>query len=118
MPRRSGNTLEKWEVAIVKAMLTRKLVAQDIQAYFSRPTRSINHARISEIRDGSSHKAVKSATDDELDRFLDAWPNIDPKTGLNLQGDELTCCRFRGHRDRCFMEPEVGYGATEIHAGV
>jgi hypothetical protein len=30
----------------------------------------------------------------------------------------LTCCRFRGHRDRCFMEPEVGYGATAIYAGV
>ena len=32
--------------------------------------------------------------------------------------DELSCCRFRGHRDRCFMEPEVGYGATAIYAGV
>jgi type I restriction enzyme, S subunit len=30
----------------------------------------------------------------------------------------MSCCRFRGHRDRCFMEPEVGYGATEIYAGV
>lgn len=29
-----------------------------------------------------------------------------------------TICRFRGHGERCFMEPEVGDGATEIHAGV
>jgi hypothetical protein len=54
MSRRPGNTLEKWEVAIVKAMLTQKYVPQDIQAYFSRPTRSINHARISEIRDAQN----------------------------------------------------------------
>jgi hypothetical protein len=73
----------------VKAMLARKFVPQDIQAYFSRPTRSINHARISEIRDGTKHKAVKIATDDELDTFLDAWPSVDPDTGLHLQGDEL-----------------------------
>jgi hypothetical protein len=37
MGRRPGNTLEKWEVASVKAMLARKYVPQDIQAYFSRP---------------------------------------------------------------------------------
>jgi hypothetical protein len=81
--------LEKWEVAIVKAMLAKKYVPQDIQAYFSRPTRSINHARISEIRDEAKHKGVKAASEAELDNFLDAWPNIDPVTGLHLQGDEL-----------------------------
>lgn len=89
MSRRPGNTLEKWEVSLAKSMLARKYVPQDIQAYFSRPTRSINHARISEIRDGTKHKVIKPASDDELDTFLDAWPNIDPATGLHLQGDEL-----------------------------
>ena len=89
MSRRTGNTLSKWEVALVKAMLGRNYVPQDIQAYFSRPRRSINHARISEIRDGRKHRAVKAATDSELDAYLDAWPNVDPSTGLHLQGDEL-----------------------------
>lgn len=89
MARRPGNSLEKWEIGIVKAMLARNFVPQDIQAYFSRPTRSINHARISEIRDETKHKAIKRASDDDLDAFLDAWPSIDPNTGLNLQGDEL-----------------------------
>jgi hypothetical protein len=89
MARRPGNTLEKWEVAIVKAMLFRKYVPQDIQAYFSRPTRSINNARISEIQSGAKHKAIKAASDEELDAFLDAWPNVDPTTGLHHQGDEL-----------------------------
>ncbi|MCF8505798.1 MAG: DUF3644 domain-containing protein [Caulobacter sp.] len=76
-------------MAIVRAMLGRNFVPQDVQAYFSRPTRSINHARISEIRDGAKHKTIKQATDLELDAFLDAWPNVDPGTGLHLQGDEL-----------------------------
>lgn len=89
MARRSGNVLGKWEISLVKTMLARGLVPQDIQAYFSRPTRSINHARISEIRDGTKHKAVKAATDDELDQFLDSWPNVDPDTGLHVVGDEL-----------------------------
>lgn len=89
MARRASNKLEIWEVEIVKAMLKRKFVPQDIQAYFTRPTRSINHARISEIRDGFSHNDVNVATDEELDDFLANWPNIDPKSGLNLTGDEL-----------------------------
>lgn len=89
MARRTGNALEKWEVAIVKALLARKCVPQDIQAYFSRPTRSINQARVSEIRDGVKHKSIKAASEAELDCFLEAWPNIDPTTGLHLQGDEL-----------------------------
>jgi hypothetical protein len=70
-------------------MLAKKYVPQDIQAYFSRPTRSINHARISEIRDGTKHKGVKTASDAELESFLQVWPNVDPATGLHLQGDEL-----------------------------
>ena len=89
MAKRPGNTLEKWEVALVKAMLARKFVPQDIQAYFSRPIRSINHARVSEIRDEKKHKSVKAASEIDLDRYLADWPNIDPATGLNLQGDEL-----------------------------
>ena len=70
MAKRAGNTLAKWEVALVKAMLARKYVPQDIQAYFSRPTRSINHARISEIRDETKHKSIKPASEAELDSFL------------------------------------------------
>lgn len=89
MARRPGNALEKWEVAIVKALLARRCVPQDIQAYFSRPIRSINQARISEIRDGVKHKSIKAASEAELDSFLEAWPNIDPAIGLHLQGDEL-----------------------------
>src|SRR5215218_4199610 len=52
-------------------------VPQDIQAYFSRPSRSINHGRIKEIKDGLKHKATKAASHSELEAFLDAWPDVD-----------------------------------------
>ncbi|MGF1477363.1 MAG: DUF3644 domain-containing protein [Geminicoccaceae bacterium] len=75
---------------MIKAMLVRNIWNdQDILSYFTRPTRSINHARILEIRSGARYKAVKAATENELNEFLGAWPNLDPETGLNLRGDEL-----------------------------
>ncbi|WP_432816578.1 DUF3644 domain-containing protein [Sulfitobacter sp. JB4-11] len=89
MARRTGKTLKKWEVAIVKAMLQKNYVPQDVHAYFSRPTRSVNQARISQIKDGKMHAGIKPASDLELDAFLSAWPDIDPVTGLHLRGDEL-----------------------------
>jgi hypothetical protein len=88
--RRRGNTLEKWEAALVKAMIRRKQYNdQDILAYFTRPTRTVNHRLIGEIRTGDKHKAVKAADDDELDTFLATWPDVDHETGLSVRGDEL-----------------------------
>ena len=91
MPKRCrGNTLEKWEVALVKAMLeTDGRNDQDILAYFTRPTRSVNHRLIAQIRKGTKHKAIKTAAPEELNEFLSTWPDIDPLTGLSLKGDEL-----------------------------
>ncbi len=62
---------------------------QDILAYFTRPTRTVNHRLIGQIRRGSRHKAVRTATPEELEEFLASWPDIDPQTGLSLRGDEL-----------------------------
>lgn len=88
--RRRGNNLERWEVALVKAMLERGgYNDQEVLAYFTRPTRSVNHRVISEIRNGARHAAARAATAEELDEFLSAWPEVDPQTGLNLRGDEL-----------------------------
>ena len=87
-PRRGG--LERWEVALVKAMLARgEYNDQDILAYFTRPTRSVNHRVISEIRNGVRHATARPASAEELDAYLLAWPEVDPQTGLNLRGDEL-----------------------------
>jgi hypothetical protein len=54
---------------------------QDILAYFTRPTRSVNHRAIREIRTGSKHATIKPAAAEDLDEFLLSWPQIDPETG-------------------------------------
>jgi hypothetical protein len=88
--RKAANKLERWEVALIKRMISSAdLNDQDILAYFTRPTRSINHARISEIRGGQRHRGVARATPEQLEAFLADWPEIDPETGLHLRGDEL-----------------------------
>jgi hypothetical protein len=86
VPRRKrGNTLERWEISVIKAMLERGgYNDQDILAYFTRPTRSVG-----EIRTGKKHRTVRTATVEELDEFLATWPDVDPQTGLSLRGDEL-----------------------------
>lgn len=88
--RGSNNKLERWEVALVKRFISSTgLNDQDILAYFTRPTRSINHARISEIRGGAKHQEVEEASEEALADFLAGWPHLDPTTGLHVRGDEL-----------------------------
>lgn len=89
--RKRGNKLERWEIALIKAMIAdgRWPNDQDILAYFTRPTRSINHRAIAEIRTGKKHAAVKAVAADDLEGFLSSWPEIDAETGLSLRGDEL-----------------------------
>jgi hypothetical protein len=90
MAKNPKNRLERWEVAIIKAMMgiPPRKNDQDILAYFTRPTRSINHARIKDIRDGRTHGTVTPATTEDLAKFLEAWPQVDD-SGLHLIGDEL-----------------------------
>ncbi len=89
--RKRGNRLERWEIQPIKAMIAegRWPNDQDILAYFTRPSRSINHRAIGEIRTGKKHAAVKAAGQEEFDSFLAAWPEVDAETGLSLRGDEL-----------------------------
>lgn len=88
--RKKGHHLERWEVALVKAMLaTQKYNDQDVLAYFTRPTRTINHRLISEIRSDKKHKAIRAASAEQLAEFLQSWPDLDGETGLSVRGDEL-----------------------------
>ncbi len=88
--RRRGCALEPWEISIVKAMLEKHdRTDQDILAYFTRPTRSVNHRLIGQIRKGIAHAATPIATNEDLAEFLAVWPEIDPQTGLSIRGDEL-----------------------------
>ncbi len=85
-----GNKIAEWEIGLIKTMLVQeKFNDQDILAYFTRPTRTINHRVISEIRTGRKHKAIKQASNEELEEFLASWPNLDPESGLSVRGDEL-----------------------------
>jgi len=70
--RERSNKLECWEIALIKAMLSDKRWSndQDILAYFTRPSRSINHRAIAEIRKKTKHTAVEPATADDLNEFL------------------------------------------------
>ncbi len=88
--RSKSNTLTVREIALVKALVRRgKLIDQEIQAYFTRPGRTVNHARILEIRTARRHADVAAASDRELDTFLDRWPEYDLTTGLHPEDDEL-----------------------------
>jgi hypothetical protein len=88
--RKRGNTLEKWEVSLVKAMVKRGgYNDQGILAYFTRPTRTVNHRLIGQIRKEEVSKGVKEASAEDLDTFLSTWPDVDTETGLSLRGDEL-----------------------------
>jgi hypothetical protein len=82
--------LEEWEVSLIKAMISVNVYNdQEILAYFTRPTRTLNHRLIGEIRKGKKHGSSKSASKSDVDAFLTSWPNLDPKTGLHYHGDEL-----------------------------
>lgn len=87
--RRRGNKLERWEISIIKMMGEKRYGVEKTLAYFTRPARPINQGRISQIQANQIHEFVEAATEAELDRFLEAWPDIDPVTGLHIQGDEL-----------------------------
>jgi hypothetical protein len=77
-------------VSIVKAMPAKQdRTDQDILACCTRPTRSVNHRLIGQIRKGTVHKVTPVATDEELAEFLATWPDIGTQTGLSLRGDEL-----------------------------
>jgi Protein of unknown function (DUF3644) len=88
-------------VSLIKAMVEsgRFATDQEILAHFTRPGRTINHARIVEIREAMrgepmsraarrfTHQPV--ATEDELAAYLARLPDVDPRTGLHLVDDEL-----------------------------
>ncbi len=87
--RNRSNTLTQREVALVKAMISKgELNDQAIQSYFTRPGRTVNHARILEVRAGKRHTNVAPANDHELKTFLASWPEHDYVTGLHPEDDE------------------------------
>ncbi len=88
--RRSHNHLQDWEIAIVKAMIQHTdKNNQTILAYFTRPSRSINHRLIGQIRKNVIHKEIASASKTNMEVFMSDYPFIDSDTGLHVYADEL-----------------------------
>ncbi len=66
----SGKRLAGWEIALIKAMQRAGFTAQKVLSYFSHPERTINVARIYEIRDGDLGGDVPAASEAELHEFV------------------------------------------------
>ena len=63
--------LEFWEVSLIKRMIcSGELNQQQIHSYFTRPERTINQGRISEIAEGRRYADVPVATEEDVERFL------------------------------------------------
>ena len=74
MTRARSGQLEDWEVGLVKRLwLSGDYNKQQIQAFFTRPDRSINQARITEIIREERHFDIQTGSVDDLDRFLEAF---------------------------------------------
>jgi len=110
----------------LRAMRAAKVSPSLIYAY-QKTSRIVINAKLltpDELRE--YNEAIDEFYDLVESGVAEASELIDPDTPKKTMHKQLqsmqimlvSCCRFRGHRDRCFMEPEVGHGATEIHAGV
>jgi hypothetical protein len=114
------------EIALIKAMLGRKMKNSDIQLYFNRPDRKVNSGRITGIGNGtySNSKAIVAATPSELDAFLanpsplvpagSAQPDDDPLSQANIAGhfDKGSDGVWRlggGETDRCECKANFGF---------
>ena len=66
----SSPGLNDAEVALIKAMLRRKMPNNKIQFYFNHPNRPVNSGRITEIKKGYRWLEIDPATNEQLDEFL------------------------------------------------
>lgn len=85
--RRPGGSLTSEEKKIVKALLAKGWLNQDIQALINSGARAgtINSGRITSVKNDAQ---IAVASDDELELFLAKKRSFDPATGLNLYEHE------------------------------
>lgn len=68
---KGNRRIEPWEAALIKAMLAAGTFNRDqIIAYFSRPERPVNPARINEIAKGVIHADVQPANAAQISALL------------------------------------------------
>ncbi|MDZ5648173.1 ATP-binding protein [Nitrospirillum sp. BR 11828] len=68
----SKRSIDDWEIAHIKAMLSRGMRNKDIQFFFNRPDRSVNSGRITGIKSGtySNSSTIQPSSDEALEQFL------------------------------------------------
>lgn len=82
--------LNDWEVRLIKAFCEcTALNDQQILAYFTRPTRTINHRVISGIRSGKYFSQTDAATEDQLTHFKENWFRYSVAKGNEKRQEEL-----------------------------
>ncbi len=66
-----GSNIEPWEAALIKAMREGGRLNRDQTiSYFTRPDRTVNPARVSEIESGDLHSDVAPANAAQLEAYL------------------------------------------------
>lgn len=65
------STISDFEISLIKGMLQRGMKPSLIQAYFTRPSRLVNPARIQEIKNRDKGANIGAATGNEVDDFID-----------------------------------------------
>lgn len=77
------------EIALIKAMASRKMQNKDIQFFFNRPDRPVNSGRISGIKDGtySDSASIAAADAKSLDKFLASFKGKDISASVKISGD-------------------------------
>src|ERR1700677_3249609 len=87
-----ARTVTDYEIALIKAMLARRMKTTDIQFFFNSPSRPVNSGRSSTIANGSysDSASISAATAETLDAFLAAHsPSTDtPSIAEASTGDE------------------------------
>jgi hypothetical protein len=72
--------LARHEIALIKAMLAKGEMPKDrIQAFFTRPDRTVNYGRIHNIETGKIGAGVEPAADHELAAFLESFGKAAPQ---------------------------------------
>src|SRR5215213_5302247 len=82
--------LNDWEVRLIKAFCEcTSLNDQQILAYFTRPSRTLNHRVVSGIRSGKYFPDIEPATDGDLTHFRDNWFRYSVTKGEEKRFEEL-----------------------------
>lgn len=114
-------TISDREIALIKGMLNMEFKPALVQAYFTRPGRLVNPARIQEIKTNSSARiaAISAASEDDVGYFIDEFARLNPALDSYApptQEPEVTQFRLAesGKVTIITEEANLQFGAPEV----